>query len=360
MPEASAKRWQNAPLFLACVAGWVGLIALIIRLAGASPVFFAQVLWFGAWGSAYNASETLAQTAPLLLTGLAVILAFRCKLFNIGAEGQLLIGAIGATWAGVSSGPAANIPPTLLLPFVLGCGALAGAAWSVLAGVLKVYRGVPEVLSTLLLNFVALQAVAFAVRGPLQEAARGFPQSDSVIVPARIVLLLPKTHLHGGVVLALVCAVCGWVFLQKTRAGFALKMVGAGIGAAELAGLPVRRTVLSNFVLSGALAGLAGAVQISGVTYLLSDNYSPSYGYTAIAVALLADLNPLLLIPSALFFGAITSGGFAVQQKVPGISLVVVQVLQAVTLLTLLTYAWAKERLAVSRAVRAQGKKQTP
>ena len=346
------ERLRNAPLLFACCVGGLLVLAAIIRLAGASPVNVAQVLWAGAWGSGYNASETLAQTAPLLFSGLAVALAFRCKLFNIGAEGQLLVGAMGATWAGTQHG--GLVPAFLLMPFVLVAGALAGAFWSGIAGVLKIYRGVPEVLSTLLLNFVALQAVAFAVRGPLQEAAKGFPQSDSVAVPARIVLLVPKTHLHGGVVLALIAAVLVWGFLQTTRAGFALKAVGAGSGAAELAGISVRRTVGTTFLLSGALAGLAGAVQISGVTYLLSDNYSPGYGYSAIAVALLADLNPLLLIPSALFFGTITSGGFAVQQKVPGISLVVVQVLQAVTLLTLLTYAWAKERLAVVRAIRTQ------
>ena len=350
------KPAQNALLLMACAAGGLFVIALIIRLAGAAPVFFAQVLWAGAWGSLYNAGETLAQTVPLLLTGLAVALAFRCKLFNIGAEGQLLMGAIGATWAGTHG----EIVPPLLLPFVLMCGAAAGAAWSGIAGMLKLYRDVPEVLSTLLLNFIALQAVAFAVRGPLQEAARGFPQSDFIATPARIALLLPKTHLHGGVILALVCAVSGWVFLQKTRGGFALKMVGAGAGAAELAGISVSRVVLANFLLSGALAGLAGAVQISGVTYLLSDNYSPGYGYTAIAVALLANLNPILLVPSALFFGAITSGGFAVQQKVPGISAVVVQVLQAVTLLTVLTYAWARERLTVVFAVRQQAALSSP
>ena len=345
------KPAQNALLLMACAAGGLLVIALILRLAGAAPVFFAQVLWAGAWGSVYNAGETLAQTVPLLLTGLAVALAFRCKLFNIGAEGQLLMGAIGATWAGTHG---SVVPSIALLPFVLICGAAAGAAWSGIAGVLKLYRGVPEVLSTLLLNFIALQAVAFAVRGPLQEAAHGFPQSDFIAIPGRIALLLPKTHLHGGVILALVCAASGWVFLQKTRGGFALKMVGAGAGAAELAGISVRRVVMANFLLSGALAGLAGAVQISGVTYLLSDNYSPGYGYTAIAVALLANLNPILLVPSALFFGAITSGGFAVQQKVPGISAVVVQVLQAVTLLTVLTYAWARERLTVVFAVRQQ------
>ncbi len=351
------QRFQNAPLLLACCAGGLLVLAAIIRLAGASPVLFAQVLWFGAWGSVYNASETLAQTVPLLLTGLAVALAFRCKLFNIGAEGQLLAGAMAATWIGTHP----NLVPTiLLLPLVLIAGALAGALWAGIAGLLKIYRGVPEVLSTLLLNFVAIQMLAWSVHGGiLQEAARDFYQSDSVAVPARIALLLPKTHLHGGILLSLLVAVLVWLYLQTTRAGFALTAVGAGSGAAELAGLPVRRVVGTTFLLSGALAGLAGAIQISGVTYLLSDNYSPGYGYTAIAVALLADLNPLLLIPSALFFGMITSGGFAVQQKVPGISLVVVQVLQAVTLLTLLTYAWAKERLAVVRAVNEQARRST-
>lgn len=314
-------------------------LALILRMAGASPPLVAWTLAEGAFGSTYNLSETLVQSVPLLLTGLSVALSFRGGLFNIGAEGQLLMGAIAATWVGAQSAP----PAALHLPLVLVAGAAGGALWAGVAALLRIYRGVPEVLSTLLLNFVAVQAVAWMVRGPLQEAARQFPWSDKVAVPARLVLLLPNTRLHMGVVLAVTLAVLVWFYLRRTAGGFALRAVGAGPEAAEAAGIPVARTLALTFLLSGALAGLAGSVQISGVTHYLSDNYSPGYGYTAIAVALLANLSPLGIVPSALFFGALTAGSFTVQRA--GVASVVVQILQATTLFCLLGYAWARERL---------------
>lgn len=318
-------------------------LALVVRLAGASPIEVARELVRGALGGAYNVSETLVQTAPLLLAGLAVVVAFRGGLFNIGAEGQLLVGAVAATWAGARLHPPLA---ALHLPLVLGAGALAGALWAGIAALLRIFRGVPEVLSTLLLNFVALQMLAWLVRGPLQEAAGAFPQSDAIAIPARLALLLPATRLHAGVPLALVCAVVVWFFLAQTAAGFALRAVGAGPRAAEAAGMNVDRTILTTFLLSGALAGLAGAIQISGVLYQLSDSVSPGYGYSAIAVALLAGLSPLAVIASALFFGALAAGSASVQQA--GVSAVVVLVLQAIVLLVLLGYGWARERDAAA------------
>jgi ABC-type uncharacterized transport system permease subunit len=331
---------RDLPLLLLALALGACLLALIVRLVGASPVAAAKALWAGAFGSPYNISETLVQTAPLLLTGLGVAVAFRSGLFNIGAEGQFLVGAMAATWIGTQK----TISAPIHLPLVLLAGAVAGGLWAGIAGLLKVYRGVQEVLSTLLLNFVALQALSWMVRGPLQEAAKGFPQSDAIAIPARLVLLVPHTRLHAGVVFALFCAGLIWFILRWTVGGFALRVVGSGEKAAEIAGIPIRRTVLLTFLLSGALSGLAGAIQISGVTYLLSDGYSPGYGYTAIAVALLAELSPLAVVPSALFFGALTAGSNVVQQRIAGIPSVVVQVLQAIVLLSFLGYAWARER----------------
>ena len=331
------------PLLAACLLAGLLAVAGIVRGVGASPVAFAQALWGGAFGGTYNTAETLAQTVPLLLTGLGVALAFRCRLFNIGAEGQFLVGAVAATAVGVR-----HFAPefqAVQLPLVLAAGALGGAAWAGIAALLKIVRGVPEVLSTLLLNFVALQLLAWAVRGPVQEAVREYPQSDPLAIPSRLILLLPHTHLHAGVVLAVGIAVVVHLYLRYAMGGFALRAVGASPEAANAAGIPMRRTIATAFLLSGALSGLAGAVQVAGVTYLLSDGISPGYGYTAIAVALLADLSPLLILPSALFFGALTAGSVAVEQKIPGVSAVVLQVLQAVALLTLMAYAYIRERL---------------
>jgi simple sugar transport system permease protein len=330
---------RDAALLLAF--GVLGVLALsaIIAAAGASPPAVARALVHGAFGSVYNISETFVQTAPLLLTGLGVALAFRARLFNIGAEGQLLLGAVAATWAGTRLAP----PAALHLPLVLIAGAGAGALWAGMAAWLRLRRGVPEVLSTLLLNFVAVQTVAWVVRGPLQEAARDFPWSDKVAVPARLALLLPNTRLHGGVLFAFVLAVVVWFYLRRTAGGFAVRAVGAGPEAAEASGIPLARTWARTFLLSGALSGLAGAVQVSGVTYFLSDPYSPGYGYTAIAVALLANLHPLAVVPSALFFGALTAGSGTVQSE--GVAAVVVYIMEALALFALLGYRAARERL---------------
>lgn len=334
-----ARFLRDALLLLFCL--FLGLLVLsgVLLAVGASPLAVAEALFAGAFASPYKIANTVVQAVPLLLTGLSVALAFRGQLFNIGAEGQLLVGAAAATWVGVM-----KLPPPLHLPLALLAGAAAGAAWAGIAAALKIGRGVPEVLSTLLLNFVGIQFVAYVVRGPLQEADHAFPQSDAVLIPARFSLLIPQTPLHSGAVLALFLAFAVWFYLTWTAGGFALRAVGAGAEAAEAAGIPLARTQAITFLLSGALAGLAGAIQICGVLYRLSDGFSPGYGYTAIAVALIANLSPLGVIPSSLFFGALTVGGAAVQQRIPGVSSVVVQVLQAVTLFSLLGYAWARER----------------
>jgi simple sugar transport system permease protein len=338
-PATLTRGLRDLPLLLLCVGVGVLVLAGVILLVGANPLLVAQALGEGAFGSPYKLANTLVQTVPLLLTGLSVAVAFRCQLFNIGAEGQLLVGAIAATWVGTLP-----LPPAIHLPLLLIAGAMAGAVWAGIAAILKIGRGVQEVLSTLLLNFVAIQMVSWMVRGPLQEADRAFPQSDPVAVPARFTLLIPNTPLHSGVILALLVAVLLWFYLRWTVGGFALRSVGAGAEAAEAAGIPLARTLVLTFLLSGAFAGLAGAVQVSGVLYRLSEGFSPGYGYTAIAVALIANLSPIAVIPSALFFGALTVGGTAVQQRIPGVSSVVVQVLQAVILLALLGYYWAKEQ----------------
>lgn len=322
---------------LLCVIGGLSLLVLVIVAAKASPLAVAAALGRGAFGSKDSIANTLVQTTPLLLTGLGVALAFKGKLFNIGAEGQFLLGAIFATWTGTQ-----KLPTLLYLPLVLLAGALGGALWAALAAALKLWRGVQEVLSTLLLNFVAMQLVAWLVRGPLQEAVKQFPQSDKLAVPARLAFLWPGTQLHQGFLLALALAFVVWFYLSRTASGFRLRAVGAGAEAAEAAGISVSKTTWTTFLLSGALSGLAGAVQISGVTYFLADPYSKGYGYTAIAVALLANLSPLWVMVTALFFGALTAGATEVQTA--GVSSVVIQVLQAVVLLTVLAYGYLKER----------------
>ena len=306
-------------------------IPLLLRLFGfdAGPAMAA--LWSGSVGSWYAlTSATLVRATPLILSGLSVALAFRAGVFNIGVEGQLLAGAAAAT--AVALTPAlAGTRVTVLLALVAGAGA--GAAWAGLAAVLRARFRVLEVLSTILLNFVALYVVSYLVRGPLQEPLHIYPQSSTVAPALRLPRLLPDSRLHAGFLLSLALAVAVWWAMRNTAAGFRVRAAGANPDAARSAGrIDVTRTTTSAFLVSGAIGGLAGAIEVLGVTFALYENISPGYGYTGIAVALLARLDPLGVIASGLLFGALESGASAMQRDA-GVPSVLVSVVEAVIIL---------------------------
>lgn len=258
-------------------------------------------------------ADTLVRATPLIIAGLAVALAFRGGVFNIGAEGQLLVGAVAGTtvalWTGETLGAAA-------LVLALIAATIAGAAWAAIAAELKRRFQVLEIISTIMLNFIAIHLVSFLVRGPLQEPQRIYPQTQSIAEAARLPLILPGTRLHGGLIVAVALAfLIAWV-LRSTAAGFRIRAVGVAPRAALSAGrINVGRTSYVVFLLSGGLAGLAGGVEVTGVTFALYENISPGYGYTAIAVALIAGLNPVGVIVSGIFFGALETGAIALQRE---------------------------------------------
>jgi len=286
-----------------------------------------MALLSGSLGSVAGWTATLRETAPLLVTGLAVALAFRGGSWNIGAEGQLLAGALCAT--AVATRLLVDAPALWLLPAVALAGALGGALFGALAGVLRATRGVSEVISTILLNFVASSLVALAVHGPLQEAARAYPKSD----PFPAAALLPSFgRVHAGLLAALLLAVLFHFLVSRTPFGFRLRAVGLAPTAARFAGISPERIAVTTLALSGALAGLAGAFEVAGVTGQLYEGLSAGTGYTAIAVALLARLQPIWVIPSALFFGALEAGAAAMQREA-GVPAVVTQVVQGVVIL---------------------------
>jgi simple sugar transport system permease protein len=292
-------------------------------------------LWDGAFGSAYAVwSATLVRSAPLLLLGLGVALAFRAGVLNIGAEGQFLFGAISATAVAHLAGN--TLPSLVMIPVMALVGALAGAVWAGVAAWLRQRFGVLEVISTIMLNFVALATISWMVRGPLQEPTRIYPQSAEIPASAHWPLLIPGQRLHLGFLLGLLACGIAWVVLTRTAMGFRLRAAGAGPSAATSAGgIHVSRTVARVFLLSGACAGLAGAAEVGGVTWALYEGISPGYGYTAIAVALLARLHPGWVVMSAIFFGALEAGASGMQRDA-GIPSVVVQVIVAVIILGVL------------------------
>ena len=258
-------------------------------------------------------ADALVRATPLMLTGLAVAFAFRGGVFNIGAEGQFLVGAAASTAVSLALAPVAG-----RLAVVAGAiaGMIVGASWAAIAAELKRRFHVLEIISTIMLNFVAIHLVSFLVRGPLQEPTHIYPQTPTIPPIARLPIILPETRLHAGFAFAILIAVLLAWFFRKTAAGFRIRAVGASPGAAWSTGrIRVDRVSFGVFLISGSLAGLAGSFEASGVTFALYENISPGYGYTAIAVALIAGLNPLGVIISGIFFGVLETSATALQRE---------------------------------------------
>lgn len=313
-----------------------GALGALVRGAAGSPATFA--------------SYTLVRATPLLLCGLAVALAFRAGIVNIGADGQLLAGAIAATAVALAlrDAPAAVAQPLVLLAAVCaGMAAAAIPAW------LRRRFGVLEVISTIMMNFVVLHLTGYLVRGPLQEPTRVYPQSPTLPESLRLPFLVPGTRLHAGFLLAVLLAVAMWWVLRSRAAGFRVRAIGANPSAAAVAGeVDVPRVTFRVFLLSGAIAGLAGGSEVLGVTMALYENLSPGWGFSAIAVALLAGLNPLGVIASATFLGGLTAGAGAMQREA-GVPSVLVSVLEASVILGVL----ASQRVLTRRPVVAAGER---
>lgn len=292
----------------------------------------ARAMFSGAFGSKYAIfSATLVRSVPLILAGLAVAWAFAAGVFNIGVEGQFLVGASAATAVALAL-PSGGVL-TLLVSLV--AGAIAGAAWAGIAAWLRARFSVLEVISTIMLNFLAIQLVSFLVHGPLGDKNGIYPQSPSLAPGTWMPRMIPGTRLHFGFVIALAGCTIAWFIKTRTAAGFRLRLVGANPQAARIAGqVSVGRVTTTAFLVSGAIAGLAGGVEVSGVTYALYESISPGYGYTAIAVALLANLNPAGVIISGISFGALEAGAAAMQRDA-GVPAVVASVIEATLILVL-------------------------
>ncbi|HET6837838.1 MAG TPA: ABC transporter permease [Gemmatimonadales bacterium] len=335
----------------ALAAAVLGLITLAAGLeAGGydAPAALAA-LWSGAFGSWYAfTSATLVRSVPLILIGLGIAIAFRAGSFNIGAEGQFYAGAIAATWVGLHLG---GRPAGVAIVALLLASALAGAAWVALPVWLKLRFGVIEVISTLLLNFVAEALVSLLVQGPLQEQARIYPQSDAIAAAARLPLL-GNTRLHLGFVLAGGAALLLWYLFSRTVWGFRLRAVGLGPRAAEVSGqINSERVAAVALLCSGALAGLAGGVEVGGVSYALFQNLSPGYGFTGIAVALLGGLHPGGVLLSGIFIGALEAGAGAMQREA-GVPSVAVYLVEAVIIIVALLATAPKGGWVNARVIR--------
>ena len=324
----------TVPLYAVLVASLVG--TLFILGAGANPLTAYGALLDGAVGSPDRIATTIGRATPFMIGALAVALGFKAGLFNIGAEGQLLLGALTAAWVGTWSW-LAGLPGVLAVPFVLLAGLLGGLVWGAVPGVLKAKTGAHEVITTIMLNSIAAALAQYLItsREPilLIDEAASTPHTRQIADPARLPALVEGTGLHLGILLALALCVATYLVLQRTTPGFEIRTVGASKEAALYAGMPVQRTIIVVMAASGALAGIAGAAEVSGGSsgYLTPGAFT-NIGFDSIAIALLARGNPLAVVPAALLWGALLSGAPLMQVEAD-LSVNLVRIVQALIIL---------------------------
>lgn len=336
------------PFISVAIAIVVG--SLVILAAGKSPVAAFSAMFSGAFGGTRQIGETLLRATPLVFTGLAVAYGFRSGLFNIGAEGQLFLGGLAAAFMGVQL---AGMPWVVSAPLVLISAALAGAAWAFIPALMKARIGAHEVITTMMFSYIGRYLVSWLVTGPL-KAPGLIPQTVELPPESRLPRLadllpfLEGSRAHLGFVLGVLVAVVIWWILKYTVLGYEARAVGYNPSAAENGGVSVAATTVKSLCISGALAGLAGAVEVMGVHWRLFDQFSSGFGFTGIAVALLAKNNPIGVIAAAILFGGLSAGAGTMQLEA-GVSQKVVFIIQGTVIFlvgaeTIVTWAVAKMR----------------
>ncbi|MEM8505923.1 MAG: ABC transporter permease [Cyanobacteria bacterium P01_D01_bin.1] len=328
MVKSPRASWQAAlsPILAVTAALVVG--AFLMLLAGASPVLAYSALFRQALTTYFGFADTLTKMTPLLLASLGVLVALRAGQFNLGAEGQIYMGGLGSLLFGLIPG----LPMVIHLPLALLGGFVFGAVWGAIAGYLKAARGLNEVLTTLLLNYVAQSFISYLVNGPLKADNAPSPFSDLVADSAYLPTILAKTQTHAGIFLALALAFLLTVAFAMTDWGYRVDAVGQNPVAANYAGIPVNRTILSVMALSGGLAGLAGSSEVLGLKRRLFEDFSPGYGFDALAIALLSRGNPAVVVLTSFFFGILRSGA-NVMQRSASVPVSIVYAIQGLTVL---------------------------
>jgi simple sugar transport system permease protein len=331
--------WSNLPAGVRTIAAPIagallGVLfgGVLILLAGADPIAAYRVMLDGAVGGERQITETLLKTGPLLLMGLGLTVAFRARVWNIGGEGQYFMGALGGTLVGLTFQRSGS--PWLLIPLMLGAGALFGALWAGIAAWLKLKRGVNEIIATLMLNYIALFSVSYLARGPLKDPQSFLPQSAQLLDAARMPTLF-GTRIHIGVLIAVMLIPIVYILLWKTPLGFKIRAIGSNQNVARYGGMNVTFGLAFAFLLSGALAGLTGVIEVSASATRLKDTISGDYGFTGILVALLGRLHPVGVLLAALFFAALTIGA-QTMHSIYGLPIALAQVIQGLIVLFVL------------------------
>lgn len=348
-PRAAPSRLMTIgiPIVSAIVA--LALAAIPLAFAGA-PIFPAYAQMFhGVFGSMFSFSEMLTRATPLIFTGIAAALAFRARLWNIGAEGQLYLGAMAAVAIGTG---VLDIPGIFLLPLIIAFGAAAGAAGMALPALLKTRFGADEVVTTLLLNFIILIFLQMMLEGPLKDPmGLGWPQSAPILDQGMLPTLMARMRVHSGLILALVIAAIAQFMLIRSVWGFRLRAVGENAAAARHAGIGVNRSLFGVAIISGGLAGLAGVSEVAGLKGYLTADLSPGFGYTGIVVAMLAGLSPAGVVLAALFIASVFVGADSMSRAM-GVSSYLADLVVAMSLLCVLIGGFFA-RYRITRSVRS-------
>ncbi|MBW1998698.1 MAG: ABC transporter permease [Deltaproteobacteria bacterium] len=334
---------------------WALLVALLlgaglILLAGASPLRAYYALFMGAFSDIYGISSTLVKTTPLIFAGLGVALAFEGGYFNVGAEGQLYLGGLGATVAGLYI---SGLPAFLHIAVSLVAGFLAGGIWSIIPGYLKAKHGVNEIITCIFMYFIALLLISYMVSGPLFEGGSQAAMSPEIAPSARLPILISNTDVHLGIVLSLMLVFILQFILKKTTIGFQIRAMGLNPRASHYAGMNITRGIVTLSFVSGGLAGIAGASEIMGLKHRLYDAFSPGYGLDAIVIAFLAKNNPLGVMSASLFFGALRSGA-GMMQRATGVPTTAVLAIQGLVILfvaiSLVLPEWRPKWFSIDRS----------
>jgi ABC-type uncharacterized transport system permease subunit len=323
-----ALRKVGLPLISILLATVVG--SIIMYVSGYDPALAYSALFQGAFGGPMQIGETIMRSTPLIFTGLAVAFGFRANLFNIGAEGQLFMGGLAAAWIGLLLG---GVSSWISLPVIILAAALAGAAWAFIPAVLKAKVGAHEVITTMMFSWIGRYLVSWLVTGPMRgetsiPQTAMLPESSWLPTLDRVLTSLQPSRAHLGFVLAIGAAVIVWLVFKYTVLGFETRAVGFNPLASENGGVSVASTTIKALCISGGLAGLAGAVEVLGVTHRLFDQFSSGFGFTGIAVALLAKNHPIGVIPAAILFGALSAGA-GTMQLVAGVPQKLIGIVQA-------------------------------
>jgi simple sugar transport system permease protein len=330
-PRATTPAWLNVALPFIAVLVTLVLCSGLIALAGADVIEAYVVLFSNALGSKFALAETVVKATPLVFTGLAVTVAFQAKFWNIGAEGQLLAGAMAAAFVGARE----SLPDWSLVPLMILAGALTGGLWATLPAVLKTRYKVDDVVATLMLNFVMYYGMMALLDGPWKDPLSGYPDSPDILTAAEFPVLIQATRLHLGVLLAALATLAVWFLMHSTTLGFAIRAVGENPRAARHGGIAIARVTVLTALISGGLAGLAGVGEVAGIHFQVMAALSPGYGYAGIVIAMLARLNPLGVVPASLFFAAVITGAEAMSRKT-GVPVFLADVIQGTALICMI------------------------